>query len=79
MTNSAKVNPIRPGERGEVPTPISTFENFLHILISNTYQMWPLLLKFIGEQDFGKILVKGITCCHGSPVFDAMFTQILTF
>ena len=41
--------------------------------------MWPLLLKFIGEQDFGKILVKGITCCQGNPVFDAMFTQILTF
>ena len=27
--------------------------------LSNTYQMWPLLLKFIGEQDSGKILRQG--------------------
>ena len=26
-----------------------------------------------------KIFVKGIPCCHGSPIFDAMFSQILTF
>ena len=24
--------------------------------LSNTYQIWPLLLKFIGEQDSGNIL-----------------------
>ena len=35
-----------------------------------TYQMWPLLLKFIREQDYGKILHQG---------YDAMFTQILAF
>ena len=40
---------------------------------SNTYQMWPLLLKFIGEQDSAKILRQGY------HIFDAMFTQILTF
>ena len=27
--------------------------------LSNTYQMWLLLLKFIGEQDSGKILRQG--------------------
>ena len=26
-----------------------------------------------------KFCVKGIRCCHGNPVFGAMFTQILTF
>ena len=26
-----------------------------------------------------KILIKGVSCCHGNPVFDAMFTQILAF
>ena len=26
-----------------------------------------------------KVFVKGITCCHGNPFFDAMFSQILTF
>ena len=26
-----------------------------------------------------KFGVKAITCCHGYPVFDAMFSQILTF
>ena len=41
--------------------------------------MWPLLLKFIGEQDSGKICVKGIIRSHGNHIFDAMFTQILTF
>ena len=40
----------------KVPAPISTFENFLNILKSNTNQMWPLLLKFIGEQDSEKKL-----------------------
>ena len=47
--------------------------------LSNSYKMWPILLKFIGKQDSGKILRKGMTCCHGNPVFDAMFTQTLTF
>ena len=41
--------------------------------------MWSLLLKFIGEQDSEKIYIYGITCCHGNAVFDAVFTQILTF
>ena len=26
-----------------------------------------------------KFGVKGITCCHGSPVSDAMFSKVLTF
>ena len=26
-----------------------------------------------------KYFVKGITCCHGNPIFDAMFIQILPF
>ena len=41
--------------------------------------MWPLSLKFTGEQDSEKIYINGSTCCHGNAVFDAMFTQILTF
>ena len=38
-----------------------------------------LLLKIFGEQDSGKIIVKGITWCHDNPIFDAMFSQILIF
>ena len=41
--------------------------------LSNTYEILPLLLKFIGEQDFVKNLCQGITCYHGNPSFDAMF------
>ena len=26
-----------------------------------------------------KFRVKGIACCQGNPVFDAMLTQIVTF
>ena len=26
-----------------------------------------------------KFGVKGITCCHGNPVSDAMFSKVLTF
>ena len=43
------------------------------------FEVLPLLLKIIAEQDFVKFFVKGITCCHGNPIFDAMFSQILTF
>ena len=42
-------------ELGGVSAPISTFENFLDIEVIHV----PLLLKFIGEQDFGKILRQG--------------------
>ena len=47
--------------------------------LSNTYGILPLLLKFIGVQEFVKLFVYGITCCHGSTIFDAMFSEILTF
>ena len=47
--------------------------------LSNTYEILPLSLKLIGEGDFVKKIVKGITCCHGNPICDAMFGQILTF
>ena len=49
-----------------------------YYLIS-TYEILSLLLKCIGEQDSVKKIVKGITCCHGNPIFDTMFSQILTF
>ena len=39
--------------------------------LSNTNKILPLLLKFIGEQDSGKMFVKDKTCCHGNPSFDA--------
>ena len=41
--------------------------------------MLPLLLKFIEKQDFGIFFCQGITCYYGNPLFDAMFSQILTF
>ena len=47
--------------------------------LSNTYDLLPLMIKFIGEQDSGKMVCQGITCCHGNPIFDGMFSQILTF
>ena len=47
--------------------------------LSNTYQVLPLLLKVIGEQDFVILFVEGINCCHRNPIVDAMFSQILTF
>ena len=46
--------------------------------LSNTYEILQLLLKFIGEQNFVKIFVRGVTCCHGNSIFDAMFSQNLT-
>ena len=36
---------------------------------SNTYQMWPLLLNFIGEQDSGKILCQGYYMLPWQPHF----------
>ena len=47
--------------------------------LSNTYEIMPLLLKYIGEQDFVKKNCHGITCCHGNSIYDAMFSQIVTF
>ena len=47
--------------------------------LRSTHEMLPLLLKFIGEQDFGIFFCQGITCYHDNPLFDAMFSQILTF
>ena len=32
--------------------------------------MWPLLLKFIRGQNYGKTCIKGISCCHGNHIFD---------
>ena len=59
-----------------MPALISTFKNFLAIY----YETLPLLLKCIGEKDSVTIFfVKGITCCHGNPIFDAMFSQSLNF
>ena len=47
--------------------------------LSNTYEILPLLLKFIGEQDSGKIFCQRYNLCRSNPIFDAMFSQILTF
>ena len=43
--------------------------------LSITYEILPLLLKFIEEQDFVKNFCQG----YNQPDFDAMFSQILTF
>ena len=79
-------NPIPPGGgggggRGGAAESARADFNFRELpwYVSNTYQMWPLLPKFIGEQDSAKILRQGYTCCHGNHVFETMFTQILTF
>ena len=62
------------GEGGSARTDF-TFETF-----SDTYKQYLLnmaiLLKFIGEQDSGKLCIKGITYWHANPIFDAMFSQI---
>ena len=47
--------------------------------LNNTYEILSLLLKLIGEQDLVTFFVKGITCSHGNPIFDATFSPILTF
>ena len=47
--------------------------------LSNTYQMWQLLLNLLENKILQKFCVKGITCCHGNRVFDTMLTQILIF
>ena len=41
--------------------------------------MRPLLLKYIGEQKSGKFCVKGITCCHGNPIYDALILKPRTW
>ena len=56
------INPIRPcgvgGGRGGGGWSARADFNFRELprYLSNTYQMWPLLLKFIGKQDSGKYL-----------------------
>ena len=53
---------------GRVPALISTFENFANFT------------KIYWITQFCKFFfVKGITCCQGNAIFDAMFSQILTF
>ena len=50
-------NPISAGRGGGGGTESARADfNFreLPLYLSNTNQMWPLLLKFIGEQDSGK-------------------------
>ena len=58
-----QVNPIPPGGGGGGRGAESARADFnfreLPWYLCNTYQMWPLLLKFIGEQDSGKILRQG--------------------
>ena len=52
------LNPILPGGGGGGAENARADFNFWELpwYLSNTYQMWPLLLKFIGEQDSGKFL-----------------------
>ena len=49
--------------------------------LSNTnqaYQILPLLLTFISEQDSVKCFIKALICGHVNLIFDAMFVQVLT-
>ena len=74
------LNPIWPGDGGGGGSARADFNlRELPCYLSNTNEILPLLLKFIGEQDSVKKIVKGITCCHGNPSFNAMFSQILAF
>ena len=68
-------NPIRPREGGGGARADFNFRELLCYL-SNTYEMLPNLLE---NKILEKIFVKGITCCYGNLIFDAMFSQILTF
>ena len=47
------------------------FPNFRELpwYLSNTYQMWPVLLKFIGEQDSGKMSRQGYHMLPWQPHF----------
>ena len=81
------INPIRPGGgRGgggggtgskSVRADFNLRE--LPCYLSNPCETLPLLLTFIGEQKPGKFFVKDVKCCHGNQIFDAIFSQILTF
>ena len=64
-------NPIPPGGGGGGAESAHADFNFRELpwYLSNTYQMWPLLLKFIGEQDSGKILHKGYHMLPWQPHF----------
>ena len=43
--------------------------------LSNTHQILPISLQFIGEQDFVKLFCQGHNLL---PIFETMFSQILT-
>ena len=47
--------------------------------LSNTSEILPLLLKFIGEQDCINVFCQGYNLLPWQPDFDAMLNQILTF
>ena len=47
--------------------------------LSSACEILILILNFIGEQDSVKRFVKGIICCHGNLISEAIFSQILNF
>ena len=60
-------------EGRKVPALISTLENFL-----DTYAIPTKCGHFYENKTPEKFCVKSISCCHGNPIFDAMFSQIWT-
>ena len=67
---SAVLNPIPPGGEGGAESARADF-NFRELpwYLSDTYQMWSLLLKCIGEQDSAKILRQGYHMLPWQPRF----------
>ena len=47
--------------------------------LSNTYEILPLLLKCIGEQDSVNIFCRGYNLLQWQPDFRRHFSQVLTF
>ena len=63
---------------GGVLALISTFENFLAIEAIPT-KLYHFHYNLLENRIPENVFVKGISCCHGNQISDAMFSQVLTF
>ena len=53
-------------------------DNFVDIIEVISTKCGDFYQTLLETKILEKFCVKGITCCHGKPIFDAIFTQILT-
>ena len=67
------------GGGGKCPRRFQLSRNPLKFLKQYLPNVATFTKMFWGTRFWKKFCVKGITCCHGNHIFDAMFTQILTF